>query len=410
MRSDISYRGALQRCPRVTSLPLAGITVVSLEQAVAAPFATRQLADLGARVIKVERPGVGDFARGYDEAVGGESSYFVWLNRSKESVTCDVKSADGRALLERLLATADVFVQNLAPGATKRLGLDAGSLADRFPDLVVCDVSGYGGDGPWADRKAYDLLVQCEAGLLSLTGTPEHPAKVGISVADIAAGMYAFSGILTSLYARASTGVVRPVQVSLFESLAEWMGAPAHYTAGSGTQPARVGMEHATIAPYGPFITGDGATVLIAIQNEREWVSFCTTVLEDPAVAVDPRFVRGSARVANRLALNALISRGIDALEETVVLERLERAAVASARVNDVAGLLAHPVLSGRDRWRTVQTPGGPVQALLPPGSTPQAEARMDPVPALGEHTDAVLTSLGYTPAQLAHLREVGAV
>jgi len=394
----------------MTSLPLSGITVVSLEQAVAAPFATRQLADLGARVIKVERPGVGDFARAYDETVGGESSYFVWLNRSKESVTCDVKSPDGRALLERLLGTADVFVQNLAPGATERLGLDAGSLAERFPDLIVCDVSGYGSDGPWSGQKVYDLLVQCEAGLVSLTGTPEHPAKVGISVADIAAGMYAFSGILTALYARATTGAARRVEVSLFESLAEWMGAPAHYTAGSGTQPARVGMEHATIAPYGPFMTGDGATVLIAIQNEREWASFCATVLEDPAVAVDPRFVRGSARVANRVPLNELISRCFAALEETVVVERLERAAVASARVNDVRGLLDHPVLAGRDRWRTVQTPSGPVQALLPPGSTPLAEARMDPVPALGEHTDAVLTSLGYLTEQVARLREAGSV
>jgi len=392
------------------NLPLMGITVVSLEQAVAAPFATRQLADLGARVIKVERPGVGDFARAYDETVGGESSYFVWLNRSKESITCDLKSPDGRALLERLIGTADVFVQNLAPGATERLGLGAGALAERFPDLIVCDVSGYGSDGPWSGQKAYDLLVQCEAGLVSLTGTPESPAKVGVSVADIAAGMYAFSGILTALYARATTGAARPVEVSLFESLAEWMGAPAHYTAGSGTQPARFGMEHATIAPYGPFTTGDGATVLIVVQNEREWTSFCAIVLEDPAVAVDPRFVRGSTRVANRASLNELIGSCFAALEEGVLVERLERAAIASARINDVRGLLDHPVLVGRDRWRTVQTPGGPVRALLPPGSTPQAEARMDPVPALGQHTDAILASLGYTTEQIIHLREAGSL
>jgi formyl-CoA transferase len=396
--------------PGRAELPLTGITVVSLEQAVAAPFATRQLADLGARVIKVERPGVGDFARSYDESVGGQSSYFVWLNRSKESVTCDLKSSDGRALLERLLETADVFVQNLVPGATERIGLDAAALAERFPDLIVCDVTGYGSDGPWSGRKAYDLLVQCEVGLVSLTGTPQHPAKVGISVADIAAGMYAFSGILTALYARATARATRRVEVSLFESLAEWMGAPAHYTAGSGTQPARVGMEHATIAPYGPFTSGDGTTILIAIQNEREWSSFCANVLGDPAVAVDPRFVRGSARVANRVALNELVSRCFAGLDETVLVERLERAAVASARVNDVRGLLDHPVLAGRDRWRTVQTPSGPTRALLPPGSTPQAEARMDPVPALGEHTGTVLISLGYTHDQIARLREAGSV
>ena len=334
----------------MTSLPLSGITVVSLEQAVAAPFATRQLADLGARVIKVERPGVGDFARAYDETVGGESSYFVWLNRSKESVTCDVKSPDGRALLERLLGTADVFVQNLAPGATERLGLDAGSLAERFPDLIVCDVSGYGSDGPWSGQKAYDLLVQCEAGLVSLTGTPEHPAKVGISVADIAAGMYAFSGILTALYARATAGAARRVEVSLFESLAEWMGAPAQYTAGSGAQPARVGMEHATIAPYGPFTTGDGATVLIAIQNEREWASFCAIVLEDPAVAVDPRFVRGSGRVANRVPLNKLISRCFAALEQRPAVRRLHVAGDGLLRAvepHEVTGLAADRLVVG---------------------------------------------------------------
>jgi len=394
----------------VIALPLAGTTVVSLEQAVAAPFATRQLADLGARVIKVERPGVGDFARAYDESVHGESSYFVWLNRSKESLTCDVKSEQGRQVLEQLLAEADVFVQNLAPGATRRLGLDADALATRFPDLIVCDVSGYGGDGPWSHQKAYDLLVQCEAGLVSLTGTPERPAKVGISVADIAAGMYAFTGILTALYTRATTGVATRVEVSLFEALAEWMGAPANYTAYSGAQPVRVGMEHSTIAPYGPFTTRDGATVLLAVQNEREWASLCATVLQDPSVAVDRRFVRNSARVQNRVELTAVISARFAELDEDSARALLADAEVAYARVNDVRGLLDHPVLAGRDRWRPVETPGGPVQALLPPCSAPGREARMDPVPAVGQHTAAILAALGYSAQQISALHAEGLV
>ncbi|MFI0961254.1 CaiB/BaiF CoA transferase family protein [Streptomyces sp. NPDC021080] len=394
----------------MTALPLEGITVVSLEQAVAAPFATRQLADLGARVIKVERPGAGDFARGYDESVHGQSSYFVWLNRSKESVTLDIKSPGGRKVLERLLAGADVFVQNLAPGAARRLGLGADELAERHPRLIVCDISGYGSHGPWADRKAYDLLVQCETGVVSLTGTPEEAAKVGISIADIAAGMYAYSGILTALIRRAATGLGTPVEISLFEALSEWMGSPAYYTAYSGQQPARVGAQHATIAPYGPFTAGDGRTVLLAIQNEREWKFFCEVFLGVPEVATDERFHRNSARVANREQLNAIVAERFAALDATQATELLDRANVANARLNSVAEYWDHPVLSGRDRWREVETPGGVVKALLPPATLHGVTPRMDPVPAVGEHTDSVLRALGYDDDAITALRADGSL
>jgi formyl-CoA transferase len=392
------------------ALPLEGITVVSIEQAVAAPFATRQLADLGARVIKVERPGAGDFARGYDESIQGQSSYFVWLNRSKESLTCDLKSPEGVAIVERLLETADVFVQNLAPGAAARLGFGAEELRTRFPRLIICDVSGYGSTGPWSGHKAYDLLIQCEAGLVSLTGTPEQQAKVGISVADIAGGMYAYSGVLTALLQRGITGEGSVVEVSLFESLAEWMGSPAYYTAGSGRSPARVGMEHATIAPYGPFTVGDGAVVLLAVQNEREWKALCEQVLRDPALATDERFIRNSARVAHREELNALITARLGALDEAEAISLLQCADVAHARVNDVQGMLDHPVLSGRDRWRTVGTPGGPIQALVPPATVSGMEPRMDPVPAVGEHTAQLLAELGFDPQDVERLRQARAV
>ncbi len=391
-------------------LPLEGITVVSIEQAVAAPFATRQLADLGARVIKVERPGAGDFARGYDESVHGQSSYFVWINRSKESLSCDLKSPEGLAVVERLLEDADVFVQNLAPGAAGRLGLTAATLQERHPGLIVCDITGFGSDGPWWDHKAYDLLVQCETGLVSLTGTPEFPAKAGISVADIAAGMYAYSGILAALFQRARTGVAASLEVSLFEALAEWMGSPAYYTEYSGRQPHRVGIEHATIAPYGPYPAGDGAVVLVAIQNEREWASFCRTVLADPDVATDLRFRRNSDRVAHREELNDVIRRRFALLTEPEVGALLDRADVAHARVNDVRGLLEHPVLSGRDRWRDVQTPQGTIRALLPPASLSGTEPRMDPVPAVGEHTATILASLGYDEQRIEQLRADGAI
>ncbi|WP_030933899.1 CaiB/BaiF CoA transferase family protein [Streptomyces sp. NRRL B-24720] len=394
----------------MTRLPLEGITVVSLEQAVAAPFATRQLADLGARVIKVERPGPGDFARGYDESVHGQSSYFVWLNRSKESLTLDIKTPGGREVLEKLLGEADVFVQNLAPGAARRLGLGAQDLAGRHPSLIVCDISGYGNTGPWSDRKAYDLLVQCETGVVSLTGSPEEPAKVGISIADIAAGMYAYSGILTALYERRATGRARAVEVSLFEALSEWMGSPAYYTAYSGTQPARVGAQHATIAPYGPYEAADGRTVLLAIQNEREWTSFCTVFLDDAALATDERFRRGSSRVARREELNAIVAARFAELTAADAVKLLDEAKVANARLNSVAEYWEHPVLAGRDRWRDVATPGGPVRALLPPATISGLSPRMDPVPAVGEHTDDVLRGLGYDDPAISALRADGAV
>ena len=384
--------------------PLQGITVVSLEQAVAAPFATRQLADLGARVIKIERPGGGDFARGYDEAVHGNSSYFVWLNRSKESLTLDVKSSDGRAILGELLDRADVLVQNLGPGAAGRLGTDPPALARTHPRLITCTVSGWGTDGPWADRKAYDLLVQCETGLLSLTGTPGEAAKVGISVADIAAGMYAYSGVLTALLRRAMTGEVTAVEVSLFEALAEWMGSPAYYTLYSGRQPARMGAEHATIAPYGPYGTADG-TVLLAVQNDREWRSLCAVVLGDPAAADDPRFVTNSARVVHRAELNALVGAVLANLETAAATTLLDRAGIANARINQVRDFLDHPVLSGRDRWRTVAVPGGKMTALRPPVDLAGIEPVMGPVPAVGEHTDAILRELGRSDGAIASLR-----
>ncbi|HWF57937.1 MAG TPA: CaiB/BaiF CoA-transferase family protein [Candidatus Dormibacteraeota bacterium] len=381
------------------TLPLEGLTVLGLEQAVAAPFATRQLADLGARVIKVERPEGGDFARGYESSVLGQSGYFVWLNRSKESLALDLKSPRGRDVIERLLPRLDVLVQNLGPGATARLGLDAASLRRRFPRLIVCDISGYGGDGPWAQRKAYDLLVQCETALVALTGSPQGVAKVGISVADIAAGMYAFTGILTALYERARHGEGAHVEVSLFEALAEWMGAPAYYTRYSGRQPERSGAQHATIAPYGPVPVGDGGTVVIAVQTQVEWTAFCTRVLGDPSLAGDERFLTNPARVANRAELSDIIARRFAALTTPEVLELLDSAGLASARVNSVAQFLDHPVLRERDRWREVQTPGGPVDALLPPATPRGREARMDPVPALGEHTESILRELGLADA-----------
>ena len=389
---------------------LDGITVVSLEQAVAAPFATRQLADLGARVIKIERPGTGDFARHFDGSVKGLCSYFVWLNRSKESLSLDVKAPQGRAILHELLETADVLVQNLAPGAAQRLGLDAAALTTRYPRLITCSVTGYGSDGPWSGRKAYDLLVQCETGLVSLTGTPEHMVKVGISVADIAAGMYAYSGVLTALFQRERTGKVAPVQVALFDALAEWMGQPAYYTRYGGTQPARVGAQHATIAPYGPFPTGDGDTVLLSIQNDREWTALCAVVLGRPPLATDARFATGEARVANREALNELITQRFTALGTDAVIGLLDGAGIANARINTVAEFLAHPVLAERDRWRDVDTPNGPVAALLPPATVGGTEARMDAVPEVGEHTEAILSELGRDRDQIRSLRAAGVV
>jgi itaconate CoA-transferase len=392
------------------SRPLAGITVVSLEQAVAAPYATRQLADLGARVIKVERPGGGDFARRYDESVYGQSSYFVWLNRTKESLTLDVKQPAAAQVLHELLTDADVFVHNLAPGAAGRLGLDAPPLRARYPKLVHCTLSGYGTTGPWADRKAYDLLVQCETGLVSLTGTDTDQVKAGISIADIAAGMYAYSGILTALLQRTGTGLGTTVEVSLFEALAEWLGSPAYYTRYGPAQPRRAGAEHATIAPYGPYTTAGGDTVVLAVQNEREWAALCRLVLGDERIATDERFATNSARVANRDALNGLIAERLRTEDIETVVWRLGEAGVANGRVNSVQDFLDHPVLVARQRWRTVGSPGGEIEALRPPADLAGVEPVLGPVPAVGEHTEPILRALGRTDDEIAELRAARAI
>jgi len=390
--------------------PFDQLTVVSLEQAVAAPFATRQLADLGARVIKIERPGSGDFARGYDTTVKGLSSYFVWLNRSKESVTLDLKKPRGAEILDRLLARADVFVQNVAPGASDRLGTSPADLRRRYPRLIVCSVSGYGTSGPYASRKAYDLLVQSETGLLSLTGTEEAPAKVGISVADIAAGMYAYSGILAALLARATHGNGSTVDVSLFDALAEWMGAPAAYTAYGGSAPARTGPHHASIAPYGPVITADGDSVYIAIQNAREWTRLCADVFRQPELATDELFTTNPLRVANRETLGEMIAALTGTMTTTELTRRLDAAQIAWARMNTMQDFVAHPQLAARERWREVMTPAGPVRALTPPVAIDNESAVMGPVPALGAHTDSVLRELGFSDPAIAAWRAEGAI
>jgi itaconate CoA-transferase len=387
-------------------LPLEGITVVSLEQAVAAPFASRQLADLGARVIKVERPGMGDFARGYDITVNGLASHFVWLNRSKESLTLNVKNPEALEVLEQLLAEADVFIQNLAPGAAERLGLGADKLRERNPRLIVCSISGYGESGPYRGKKAYDLLVQCEAGLVSVTGTPETSSKVGISTADIAAGMYSFTGILTALYARERTGEGAYFEVSMLEALGEWMGYPAYYTAYGGEQPPRTGARHAAISPYGPFPVGDGTTVFLGLQNEREWVKFCEQVLERPELGEDQRFDSNSRRVENNEALEAEISEVFGDLSGEEVIGRLEDAGIANAHMRSVQEFVDHPQLEARKRWREVGSPAGRIRALIPPVTMEGAEPRMDPIPEVGEQTEDILRSLGYDAEAIEKLRE----
>ncbi|GGF42076.1 CaiB/BaiF CoA transferase family protein [Subtercola lobariae] len=373
-------------------LPLAGLTVVSLEQAVAAPFATRQLADLGARVIKIERD-TGDFARGYDSRVEGMASYFVWLNRSKESVVLDLKSTAGLDALTTLVSRADIFVQNLAPGAVDRLGLGGEQALALNPRLIHTSISGYGHGGEYEDKKAYDLLIQCEAGLLSVTGTPEAPAKVGISIADISAGMYAYSGILTALLQRSATGLGDVIEVSMLEALGEWMGQPYFYAEFGGTQQPRSGASHATIAPYGPVETSE-APVFFGIQNEREWVRFCSQVLGDDEIARDLRFVDNSSRVANRAALDEEIRRAFSRLRTEEALARLDRAGIANAALRDMQQFSAHPQLAARDRWRDVDSPVGPLRSLIPPVTSRESGFRMDAVPALGEHTEAVLAEL----------------
>jgi len=394
--------------PLTAGLPLAGITVVSVEQAVAAPFATRQLADLGARVIKVERPGSGDFARQYDATVKGLASYFVWLNRSKQSLSLDIKHDAGRSALISLIDRSDVFIQNLAPGAAARLGLSAEILRAEHDRLIVCDVSGYAAGGPFGDRRAYDLLIQCETGLLSVTGTEEAPAKAGISVADISGGMYAFSSILTALYARERTGSGAALSVSLFESLTEWMSQPMYYAMYTGVPPARTGTSHATIAPYGAFRTGGGGRVQLSIQNDREWHRLCEQVLGRPGLADDPRFATNEARVVARAELNGEIEAALSAHSADEVVALLDTAQIANARLNTVGDLLAHPQLE--HRWAEVGSPAGPIRALPPPISTGGAAPVLGPIPAVGEHTDAILAELGLTAAEIAALHETGAV
>jgi itaconate CoA-transferase len=390
--------------------PLDGIMVVSLEQAVAAPFATRQLADLGARVIKIERPNVGDFARGYDATVKGMSSHFVWLNRSKESLTLDLKHSSAAQILEGLLERADVVIQNLAPGAARRLGLGAESVLPKYPRLIVCDISGYGDNGPYASRKAYDLMVQAEAGVLSVTGTADTPSKVGISIADIAAGMYAYSGILTALYQREKSGKGTRIEVTMLEALTEWMGYPLYYTHFGGTAPARTGPNHATIVPYGRYKTGDGKSIMLGLQNEREWAVFCEKVLLQPKLAQDPRYGSNSRRAAKRSEINALITEVFATLTTEQLIERLDASGIANARMNTPDEVWEHPQLKARDRWRETESPVGLLATLLPPVTMPDFEARIDAVPALGEHTERILSELGYSSGDIVALRKAGVV
>ena len=390
--------------------PLDGITVVSLEHAIAAPFCTRQLADLGARVIKVERPGGGDFARGYDTQVDGLCSHFVWVNRSKESLTLDLKQPAAIAVLKTLLKTADVLVQNLAPGAAARMGLTAEILQKDNPKLILCDISGYGNNGPYRDKKAYDLLIQSEAGFLSVTGTPETPSKAGNSIADIAAGMYAYTNILAALLQRGKTGKGSVIDISMLESLGEWMSFPMYYAYKGAEPPPRNGASHATIYPYGPFKAGDGKTVMLGLQNEREWVQFCETVLENPALAQDERFDRNFKRNEKRAELLQIIDGCFSTLTSEQLIARLEKAQIANAHLNDMEGLWKHEQLKARNRWTEVETPNGAIAALLPPGLNDSYDYRMDPIPAVGEHTDSILNELGITESDIAKMRDSGAI
>jgi itaconate CoA-transferase len=391
-------------------LPLDGITVVTLEHAVSAPFATRQLADMGARVIKVERPGVGDFARGYDERVRGLASHFVWCNRSKESLTLDLKHPEASAILSCLLEKADILVQNLAPGASARLGLSFASLHAKHPRLIVCDISGYGDNGPYRDKKAYDLLIQSESGFLSVTGTPDVPSKAGNSIADISAGMFAVTNILAALMNRSKTGKGSRIDLSMLECMAEWMSYPLYYAFDDAPPPPRTGASHATIYPYGPFPAGDGKSVMLGLQNEREWTVFCAKVLERPELANDPRFSSNFRRSAARQELKTIIAEVFSQLTSEQVIARLDAAQIANAHMNDMHDLWSHPQLVVRERWAEVPSPAGMIPALLPPGVNSLRETRMDAVPALGEHTHAILTELGYDADVIDRLQTENAI
>jgi itaconate CoA-transferase len=390
--------------------PLDGITVVTLEHAIAAPFCTRQLADLGARVIKIERPGVGDFARAYDERVRGMASHFVWTNRSKESLTLDVKHVEATVIFDKLLAKADVLVQNLAPGAAARLGLSYEALREKYPALIVCDISGYGADGPYRDKKAYDLLIQSESGFLSVTGSADEPAKAGCSVADIAAGMYAYTNILAALIQRGKTGKGCHIDVSMLESMVEWMSFPLYYAFDGAEPPMRAGAAHATIYPYGPFPAGDGKVVMLGLQNEREWQAFCAQVLLQPALASDARFASNTLRTKARKELYALICAVFAELTAAQVIARLEQAQIANAQLNDMQDLWQHAQLRARERWTEVASPVGPLPALLPPAVPNTWTARMDAIPALGQHTASILEELGYDAAAITALENGKAI
>jgi crotonobetainyl-CoA:carnitine CoA-transferase CaiB-like acyl-CoA transferase len=394
----------------VPQFPLSGLTVISLEQAVAAPFCSRQLAEQGARVIKIERPGVGDFARGYDQTVQGQSAYFLWLNRSKESLSLDVKQPDALKVLKQLIAKADVFIQNLAPGAARRLGLGADELMAQHPRLIVCDISGYGDSGPYAKKKAYDLLVQSESGIVSITGTKDSPAKVGVSLTDIGTGLHAFSGILSALYQRERTGQGSRVEVTMFEAMVEWMNHPLMYEHFGGKPMQRAGTDHAIIVPYGRFTAGDGKAVMFGIQNEREWASFCAKVLDMPELAADPRYDSNPKRNTARTEMLALINSVFSKMTAEQVVARLDAADIANARMNSPLEVWDHPQLKARNRWREVDTPAGRIDALLPPVNLSGHEARMDAVPTVGQHTDAILAELGYGAGNIAAMRAAGAV
>jgi itaconate CoA-transferase len=385
--------------------PLEGIMVVALEHVIAAPFCTRQLADLGARVIKIERPGVGDPARAYDERVRGLASHFVWTNRSKESITLDLKQEDARKIVHKLLRNADVLVQNLAPGAAARMGFSYDLLKDEFPRLIVCDISGYGADGPYRDKKAYDLLIQSESGLLSITGTPDVPAKAGCSIVDIAAGMYAYTNILAALIQRGKTGQGCRLDVSMLESMAEWMSFPLYYAYEGAEPPPRAGAAHATIYPYGPFPVGDGNVVMLGLQNEREWAIFCDKVLEKPELKTDPRFSTGPRRSSARLELYGIIVESFSRMTSAQVVKRLDDAQIGNAAMNDMRHVWEHAQLEARNRWAEVDTPNGKILAMRPPGVPESFNARMDPIPAVGEHTTAILEEIGYSEVEIARLR-----